>query len=162
MYLAHTIEWNYVNDFIFQKIFYCHEKNVASWLEEIRTMGKWANELDILLAAYVLHINIITVGNYMNGFITNSMQLNLNQVLHHNGYHITQSSTIYVYYHMIHNPFARMRRGNHFAYMHPIPYIPNHVNIPHLNSYIELSSNERQSNHHKKLKNIKRVMDHVP
>ena len=78
MYLVFRTEMNYTNDPILQKIFHRHEKNVASWLEEIRTMRKWANKLDILLAAYVLHVNIIAVGNYMNGFITNSMQLNLN------------------------------------------------------------------------------------
>ena len=96
MYLACRIERNYTNDSILQKIFHYPQINVAIWLDKIRTMGTWANELDMILEAYILHVNIITVGNYMNGFITNNMQLNLNQVLQRNDYHITQSSTIYV------------------------------------------------------------------
>ena len=131
--------------------------DVAVWLYHIRTMGNWANELDMILAAYVLHVNIITVGNYMNGFITNNMQLNLNQVLKHSGYHISQSSTIYVYFHSFQNPFTRMREGNHFAYMHPISYIPNCVNTPQLNSSIILSPNKSQCKHHDRNLNLHTV-----
>ena len=145
LYLASNIQRNYTNDSILQKIFHYHEMNVAIWFEKIRTMGTWANELDIILAANILRVNIITVGNYMNGFITNNMQLNLNQVLKHNGYHISQGSTIYIYFHIYHNPSTRMREGNHFAYMHPISYIPNGVMTPQLNSSI---INERQYKHH--------------
>ena len=118
---------NYANDFILQKIFDCYRINVLIWLDHIRTMGKWANGLDVLLAAYLLHVNIISVGNYMTRFITNNMQLKLNQILGSNDYHITESSTIYVYFHIFQKFIVRMSDGNHYAYMHPIPYIPDSI-----------------------------------
>ena len=100
-------------------------------------MGTWANELDMLLTAYILHINIISVANYMHGIICNDMQYNLNLILQSNSHQITENSTIYVYFHIFQNPISRMFDGNHFAYMHPIQYLPEHNVTPQLNSSIE-------------------------
>ena len=107
--------------------------NVAIWLNHIRTMRTWANGLDMILAAYLLHVNIISVGNYMHEFIRNNMQLNLNQILQCNDYHITESSTIYVYFHIFQNPISRMSDGNHFVYIHPISSIPDQDDSSQLN-----------------------------
>ena len=73
MHLVTRTEMAYANDLILQQIFHFHRMNVAIWLNSIRTMGTWANELDMLLTAYILHINIISVGNYMHGLICNNM-----------------------------------------------------------------------------------------
>ena len=148
MYLASRTKMNDANDIILQRIFHYHGVDVFTWLNRITTMRRWANELDMILAAYLLHVNIITVGNYMNGFISNNMQLNLNHISQCNDYHITRSSTIYVYFHIYKNPIARMSDGNHFAYMHPITYIPDQDDSLHSNWSIESSVNEIQINQH--------------
>ena len=128
MHLATRTELTYANDLILQQIFYFHRINVAVWLNSIRTMGTWANELDMLLTAYILHINIISVGNYINGLICNNMQLHLNQILQHNDCHITENSVIYVYFHRFQDPIARTSNGNHFAYMDPVFSMDNNNN----------------------------------
>ena len=117
MYLGSRIEVNYTNDIFLQRIFTFHRMDVVTWLNRIRTMGTWANELDMLLTAYILHINIISVANYMHGIICNDMQYNLNLILQSNSHQITENSTIYVYFHIFQNPISRMFDGNHFAYI---------------------------------------------
>ena len=54
MYLASRTEMNFANDFILQRIFDFHRIDVLIWLNRIRTMRRWADELDIILAAYHL------------------------------------------------------------------------------------------------------------
>ena len=137
MYLGSRIEVNYTNDIFLQRIFTFHRMDVVTWLNRIRTMGTWANELDMLLTAYILHINIISVANYMHGIICNDMQYNLNLILQSNSHHITENSTIYVYFHIFQNPISRMFDGNHFGFMHPIQYLPEENNTSHLNSSID-------------------------
>ena len=139
---------NYTNDFILHKIFHYHRVDVFTWLNRIRTMRRWADELDMILAAYLLYVNIISVGNYLNGFILNNMQMNLNHILKCNDYCITNTSTIYVYFHVYQNPIIRMNDGNHFAYMHPITYIPDQDDSSQSNWSIESSVNEIQINQH--------------
>ena len=114
---------NYRNDTILQKLFYFHRTDPLIWLPRIRKMNTWANQLDIIIAAYMLHINIITVGNYMHGFICNNMQLYMNNVLRSSDYCITEGGTLYVYFHEFQHPMRRMTDGNHFAYMEPILHI---------------------------------------
>ena len=58
MHLVTRTEMAYTNDLILQQIFHFHRMNVAIWLNSIRTMGTWANELDMLLTAYILHITL--------------------------------------------------------------------------------------------------------
>ena len=147
MYLASLVEMNYTNDTILQRIFDYHRINVSVWLQSIRKMNTWANTLDILLTAYLLRINITTVGNYMNGFICRNMQIILNNILHSNDYLISDSGTIYTYFHIFLDPLKRMADGNHFAYMQPIPYIgdQNTTNIQdgqlHTVTFLERNSN---------------------
>ena len=123
MHLASIVEMNHRNDTILQKLFYFHRTDPLIWLPRIRKMNTWANQLDIIIAAYVLHINIITVGNYMHGFICNNMQLYMNNVLRSSDYCITEGGTLYVYFHEFQHPMRRMTDGNHFVYMEPILYI---------------------------------------
>ena len=61
-YLASRTEMDYPNDSILQRIFNFHRINVDVWLNRIRTIRTWANELDMIVAAYLLHVNIISVG----------------------------------------------------------------------------------------------------
>ena len=83
-------------------------------------MNTWANQLDIILVAYRLHVNIISVGNYVNRFICNNMYLYLNHILKCNDYLITERGTKYVCYFICLDPLHRITDGNHFACMRPI------------------------------------------
>ena len=132
-YLGYMTEAKFTNDHIIQNIFAFHRVSVYDWLERIRTMGTWANELDMLLTAYILQINIVSVGNYMNGFILNNMQLNLNMILQCNDIQITEQSIIHIDFHTYKNPLARGTDGNHFAYMQPIHFLPDQNNLSPLN-----------------------------
>ena len=60
IHLAFRTEMNHTNDLILQNIFHYHRINISIWLNRIRTMGTWANGLDMILTAYLLHVNIIS------------------------------------------------------------------------------------------------------
>ena len=79
-YVASTVESMVQYNIVLQKIFQSYKTNCLLWAERFRTMNEWAQKIDMLIIAYVLKINIITVGNYVHGFILNDMQLNLNAI----------------------------------------------------------------------------------
>ena len=74
-----------------------------------------------LLFCYITKFNVISVGNYMNGFILNNMQLNLNQILHREMNNIFTNGVIHIFFHNYGEPLQKMTNGNHFAYLEPDP-----------------------------------------
>ena len=44
----------------------------------LKKMYEWATPIDMLVFAYITKINVIALGNYLNGLVCNNMQLCLN------------------------------------------------------------------------------------
>ena len=83
-------------------------------------MNEWADQIDMLLFSYITKVNVISVGNYMNGMISNSMQLLINQIIQCNNVNISSNGTLRVYFHNIGSPLQKMLNGNHFGYLEPV------------------------------------------
>ena len=79
----------------------------------------------MLLFSYVFKVNLISVGNYLNGFIINDMRsyfLKQNQHLEASIQElIPEYPAIHIYFHTFGSPLQRTNNGNHFAYLEPIP-----------------------------------------
>ena len=124
LYLSSMVLCSFHNDELLQKIFQSYRIDYNSWDTYITNMHEWAKQLDILVFSYIMKFNVISVGNYSNGFILNNMQSYLNQMLRLEENNILENDTVYVYFHNIGRPLEKMTNGNHFAYLEPIA-VPN-------------------------------------
>ena len=78
-------------------------------------MGVWATTFDTLIFSYVTKLNVITIGNYRNGTIANSMHSYLLQLGFSNI--IPDIPAIHVYFHIVSRPLEKVNNGNDFAYL---------------------------------------------
>ena len=70
-------------------------------------MHEWATTIDILLFFHITKFNVISVGNYMNGFILNNKKLNLNQILHREMNNISTNGVIHIFCHNYGEPLEK-------------------------------------------------------
>ena len=69
------------SDYYLQSIFnYCNH-DPFMWCINIVQSGKWANRLDVLVFTYIMKMDVITIGNYLNGFVINSHKQFLHNLL---------------------------------------------------------------------------------
>ena len=83
-------------------------------------MNRWATQIDMLLFSYVTKVNVISIGNYRNGFVNNNMQLLLNQILGNRTIDISLKGRLHVYFHKFGSPLEKITNGNHFGHLEAI------------------------------------------
>ena len=118
------ISYLILQDTIVLKIFQFFRTDFNVWKRKILTMNEWADQIDMLLFSYITKVNVISVGNYMNGMISNNMLLLLNQIMQCNNINISTNGSLPGYFHNIGSPLQKMMNGNHFGYLEPVDY-PN-------------------------------------
>ena len=82
------------------------------------TNGVWATTFDTLILSYVMKLNVIVIGNYLNGFSANSMHYYLPQL--RLPIIIEVELSIRVYFNQFVSPLEMVDDGNHFVYLEPI------------------------------------------
>ena len=80
-------------------------------------MRVWATTFDTLIFSYIMKLNVIVIGNYLNGFSANNMhhyllQLRLPDV-------IPDKPAIHVYFHRLGSPLEITSNCSHFSYLKP-------------------------------------------
>ena len=124
-FLSGMISLWFKNDPVLRSLFLFEGKDYKTWCVTTARKGTWATTFDMLLFSYVFKVNVISVGNYLNGFIINDMQsyfLKHNQHLEASVQElIPEHPAIHIYFHTFGSPLQRMSNGNHFAYLEPIP-----------------------------------------
>ena len=118
IYMRDTVNHLFFHDQVLQHLFSHHRIDFLWWCSNITRMGVWANTFDTLIFSYVTKLNVITIGNYRNGMIANSMYSYLLQLGFSNI--IPDRPAIHVYFHIFGRPFEKVNNGNHFAYLEPI------------------------------------------
>ena len=102
-----------------QSILVSTEKYYNSWCSSIERYGEWASAFDILVFFYVLRVNVIKVGNYLNGFINNNTQSYIYQQNPHLEFHaidiIPEIHVIHVYYRLFLLPINNSSYSNNVS-----------------------------------------------
>ena len=113
------------NDPLLRSLFMFEGKDYKSWYITTSRKGTWATTFDMLVFSYVFKVNVVSVGNYLNGFIVNDMRLYFlmqNQHLEPSFQDlIPEKPVIHVFFHTFGSPLQKISNGNHFAYLEPIP-----------------------------------------
>ena len=116
-YLRDVVAYWYPSDRLLQCLFSYERQDVTLWCSMITRMGVWATTFDTLIFSYIMTLNVIVIGNYLNGFSANNMhhyllQLRLPDV-------IPDKPAIHVYFHRFGSPLEIANNCNHFAYLKP-------------------------------------------
>ena len=74
-YLNKVVLLDIESDIILQRIFQFYMIDLQSWSIHILKMHEWAKSIDMMIFSYITKINVITVGNYMNGIQLNNMHI---------------------------------------------------------------------------------------
>ena len=118
-YLKQVVEIRFETDIILQQIFIKSSEDCKLWCGRITTMGEWTTTFDQLVFSYCFKVNIISIGNYSNGFISNNMQNYLRTLLG-TSTNISQNGHLHVFFHTYGSPLIGCINGNHYAYLQPI------------------------------------------
>ena len=81
---------------------------------------------NILATLYISKVRTVSIGNFMNGFQVNDIQLILCSILRDNAWQMHGTNKICIYFHRFGQPLKQMNDGNHFGYMQQI--IHNELN----------------------------------
>ena len=73
-YLSSVVSTCFRDDEVIQNLFEYEGVNYKNWCKSIETDGRWTSTFDMLIFSYVMKTNVITVGNYLNGFSIQSMK----------------------------------------------------------------------------------------
>ena len=78
----------------------------------------------MMIFSYVMKTNVITVGNYLNGFSIQSMKNYFHTINPHlevsdEGF-IAEHPQIHIFFHIHKNPLVGASSGNHFGYLQPL------------------------------------------
>ena len=125
-------------DSILQKLFIHYRTNCGLWGNRIIKMHKWAQPLDMIVCAYILNVNIVSIGNYINGMMENNIWSSLNMIMRYHQVPNIMNLTIHIYCHNAGFPFQKIWQGNHFAYLEPIvmnPILRNTTMAPVVTPY---------------------------
>ena len=69
-----NVQHLYNSDPILKRLFEFEKKDYKIWCREVIVMGTWAGLFEQLIFSYFMKINLVVVGNYLNGFISSDMQ----------------------------------------------------------------------------------------
>ena len=86
---------------------------------------EWATSLDSVLFSYLTNYNVITIGNYTNGFYSVDNERELSTIGINRD--LSVNDTLHVYFHKFGKPLQKMiysegTAGNHFAYLEPLKH----------------------------------------
>ena len=110
-FLSSTVLCTIKRDDILIRIFRFFNIGTNLWSAQILTMNEWAKQIDILLFSYLTKVNVISIGNYANGLLSNNMQLLLNLILGNNINDISLNGQLYVYFHIFGSPLGKITNG---------------------------------------------------
>ena len=79
-YLSSVVLTCFKNDDVLQSLFLFEGITSKDWCESIVIDGRWTSTFDVIVFSYVMKINVITVGNYMNGFSVQSSKTYFNTI----------------------------------------------------------------------------------
>ena len=158
-YVTDMVSLWFENDGVLRSLFLFEGKDYKHWAKRTANNGTWASTFDMLVLSYVLKVNIVSVGNYLEGFACNDMRV----------YFMTQNPhlpsslkecipkdpVIHIYFHLFGNPLEKTSNGNHFGYLEPIPTTsfvvqPNTIKAVSgkavgTNGYCEATTNKKRS-----------------
>ena len=84
-------------DSVLQKLFIHYGTNCGLWGNCMITMHQWAQPLDMIVCAYILNVNIVSIGNYINGMLENNIWSSLNMIMRHHQVPNIVNLTIHIY-----------------------------------------------------------------
>ena len=123
-YLSSVVLTCFKNDDVLQSLFLFEGITSKDWCESIVIDGRWTSTFDVIVFSYVMKINVITVGNYMNGFSVQSSKTYFNTINPHldgtSQQWIPDEPTIYLFFHMHLSPLVPAPSGNHFGFLEPL------------------------------------------
>ena len=125
LYITGMVSLWFENDGVLRSLFLFEGKDYKAWCKTTACNGTWATTFDMLIFSYVLKVNIVSVGNYLEGFLHNDMRayfLRQNQHLETSLHEwIPENPVIHIFFHAFGNPLQRTSNGNHFGYLESIP-----------------------------------------
>ena len=141
-YLNKVVLLEIESDIILQRIFQFYMIDLQSWSIHILKMHEWAKSIDMMIFSYITKINVVTVGNYMNGIQLNNMHICMRQILSRYNVDILMTGCIHVYFHNFGYPLCKSTNGNHFGYLEPVSCA--NINVP-INTIVrnQLITNKR-------------------
>ena len=107
------------HDVLLRTLFERCQMDFGVWCDRIVCGGEWATTFDMMVLVYLTSWNIITVSNYLNGFIINDINLDLRNQLHVRE-NFCWVNAIHVLYHRFDCPLEKISEGNHFGFLQPI------------------------------------------
>ena len=116
----------------------CH-MDCRYWCDRIVCVGEWATTFDIMVLVYLTNWNIVTVGNYLNGFIINDINLDLRIQLQVEE-NFCGVNVLHVLFHRFGSPLEKISEVNHFAFLErfPEPKLSLCVNTIAMHSSIDI------------------------
>ena len=108
-------------DFHLQAIFNLEQVDPRNWYTEILTPHTWSTRLELLVFSYIMKIDVVSVGNYLNEFMVISHQYVLATLINV-PVDNPDNKKIYILYHKHYHPLEKIISGNHFAYLEPVTY----------------------------------------
>ena len=122
-YLSSVVSTCFRDDEVIQNLFEYEGVNYKNWCKSIETDGRWTSTFDMMIFSYVMKTNVITVGNYLNGFSIQSMKNYFHTINPHlevsdEGF-IPEHPQIHIFFHIHKNPLVGASSGNHFGYLQP-------------------------------------------
>ena len=123
-YLSSVVSTCFRDDEVVQNLFEYEGVNYKNWCKSIETDGRWKSTFDMMIFSYVMKTNVITVGNYLNGFSIQSMKNYFHTINPHlevsdQGF-IPEHPQIHIFFHIHKSPLVGASSGNHFGYLQPI------------------------------------------
>ena len=124
-YLSSVVLSCFQNDNVLQSLFVFEGITCKDWCDSIVIDGRWTSTFDVIVFAYLMKVNVIAVGNYLNGFTIQSAR---NSVFIINPYLDVASQqyipeepkVVHLYFHMHLYPLVGETLGNHFVYLEPL------------------------------------------
>ena len=123
-YLSSVVSTCFRDDEVVQNLFEYEGVNYKNWCKSIETDGRWTSTFDRMIFSYVMKTNVITVGNYLNGFSIQSMKNYFHTINPHlevsdQGF-IPEHPQIHIFFHIHKSPLVGASSGNHFGYLQPL------------------------------------------
>lgn len=132
-YVTDMVSLWFENDGILRSLFLFEGKDYKYWVKRTACNGTWASTFDMLVFSYVLKVNVVSVGNYLEGFACNDMRVYFRTQNPHLPSSlkecIPEDNAIFIYFHLFGKPLEKTINGNHFGYLESIP-TPNFVVEP--------------------------------
>lgn len=134
-YLSSVVLTCFQNDDVLQSLFLFEGITRKDWCESIVIDGRWTSTFDVIVFSYVMKINVITVGNYMNGFSVQSSKTYFNTINPHldrtSQQWIPDEPTIHLFFHMhLSNSFNTSTASANSTSQNPLKVLLIHLSNP--------------------------------